>query len=136
MNFINGSNEKYIVNLGKVSFIRILEDKIVFNMVNSISIENDEWRPDYIYWKYSIEKENKVRAQCSNWICYKDTLINPEHITSIKFDECKRKTFFNLVGQKTIFIRGQKSISSNYVFFEYEDNKGINEETLGKLDII
>lgn len=136
MNFIGGSNEKYMVNLGKVSFIRILEDKIVFNMVNSISVENGEWRPDYVYWKYSEEKENIVRSHCTSWICNNETLINPEQITSIKFDDYNAKTIFNLVGQKTIFIRGKKSISSSYVFFDDEDNEDLMKETMRKLDIV
>lgn len=126
------------LNLEHVSNFGFLKDKIVFNMDYSVTLKsyknnNKVIISDYVYWiPNSFEELIEMKAlilestifsessklrwiQCSNDPEFKQRIVNMDCVSSIKFDDERRKVIFNLSHTVT-FGTG---LTSEFVFYKF-----------------
>lgn len=134
---IRFKNQK-IVNIKNVTSIALFPDKfrIVFNMNYSITLPNSsQLISDYVYWEATSldqykEMFNSFRNMIDRWVESPSfgikRFINPEYISSIVMDSSdKYKIIFNL--SHTISMKNSEGLTSEYIYFKFNDLKEFNQ---------
>jgi hypothetical protein len=125
--------EKHIVNINKISNIKLTEKKTIINFAHTISLKEKRLIPDYLYTSKDIISEISKAGLLDNFITSKLTnedtyFINKDHISNITVDSNNRRIVFNL--DYSITMPNKANISSGdlitsdfvYLNFDYYDD--------------
>ena len=134
---IRFKNQK-IVNIKNVTSVALFPEKlrIVFNMNYSITLPNsDQLISDYVYWEADSAQQYKemfssFRNMFDRWFESPNfgikRYINPDYISSIVMDSSdKYKIIFNL--SHTISMKNSNGLTSEYIYFKFNDLKEFNQ---------
>lgn len=130
-----------VVNLDNVSNINLIKhrNRIAFNMNYNIELRIDEktkYISDYVYWDAKDDREyedNLRRLQTDDFfICefikHPNGFININEISSIKYNEFKRRVIFNL--SHTVSFKdesGDFKLTSEFVYVNFNSQKEYDE---------
>ena len=136
-----------IINLGNVSNIGVdyKTNKIIFNLCYNINIFN-KIMPDYSYFKFKNREEvensyknilnlDYIKENFLISIDPKQRLVSKKCISSIVFDDKKRKIIFNL-NYGIIHPLNSEKIISDFVFWTFKDNETFLNERIRILKLV
>ena len=126
-----GFKENKIVNLSNVSNILLDErnNRVVFNLSNSIKIFNNKFTPDYVYWRYDTDEELQsivelIESSEIDWIMPIEAgqhYISTDHIATITTDSNNSlRVIFNLNSSVT-HPKDPEKVISDFVFHDFKD---------------